>query len=204
MQFIFCGFLFAQQTYDLPFASKDNSIELTVVNKSNEEAKEITVKAVNLPKWIIMDNAEEIIQSIKAREEAAAVFAFSINKEAPVNEQTSLNFLIKNKNGEQWNKEILVEVNPPDKYEMFQNYPNPFNPATTIGYQLPVKSNIKLKIYDMLGKEMVTLVNKTEEAGFHKVEWNAQTYASGIYIYQLSAKSERKEEYFRKKMIVIK
>ncbi len=204
MQFIFCGFLFAQQPYDLPFASKDNSIELAVVNKSNEEVKEITVKAINLPKWIIIENAEEIIQSIKPVEEAAAFFSFSVNKEAPVNKQTILNFLIKNTNGEEWYKEILVKVCPPDKYELYQNYPNPFNPVTTISYQLPVKSNIELKIYDMLGKEMVTLVNITEDAGYHKLEWNAQPFASGIYFYQLSAKSEGKKELLRKKMMVIK
>ena len=167
MQFIFYGFLFAQQPYDLPFASKDNSIELAVVNKSNEEVKGITVIANNLPLWITMDCNEQVIQSIKPEAEAAVVFNFSIEKESPVNKQTILNFLIKNKNGEEWNKEILVKVRPPDKYELYQNYPNPFNPITTISYQLPVKSNIELKIYDMLGKEMVTLVNKTEDAGYH-------------------------------------
>jgi len=204
MQFIFCGFLFAQQPYDLPFASEDNSIELAVVNKSNVEVKGITVIANNMPRWITMDSNEQVIQSIKPEAEAAAVFNFSIEKEAPVNKQTMLNFLIKNKNGEEWYKEIIVKVCPPDKYELFQNYPNPFNPVTTISYQLPVKSNLKLKIYDLLGKEIITLVNGIEDAGYHKVEWNAQPFASGIYFYQLIAKSEGKEELFRKKMMVVK
>jgi len=82
--------------------------------------------------------------------------------------------------------------NLPDKYELNQNYPNPFNPITSIRYALPEQSMVKLTIYDMLGKEVVTLVNQAEEAGYKSVDWNGlnqhgQLVSTGIYFYRIQA-----------------
>ncbi|MCW8803518.1 MAG: T9SS type A sorting domain-containing protein, partial [Ignavibacteriaceae bacterium] len=68
-----------------------------------------------------------------------------------------------------------------------QNYPNPFNPSTTISFQVPVESNVSLKVYDMLGNEVATLVNETKTAGEYDIDFNAATIASGIYFYRLQA-----------------
>ncbi len=205
IQLLISGFLTAQQPYTLPFASKDNSIELTVVNKSVQEVKEVLVQAEELPQWVKMNTNQYIIHSIKPEEEIVASFSFSVNKEAPVNKETILQFRIVSKAGETWKKEIAITVAPPDKFELYQNYPNPFNPVTTISYQVPANSNVTIKVYDVLGKETATLVKEMKEAGYYKVEWNAQGNASGTYVYQLIAKSsEGKEEIFRKKMMVVK
>ncbi len=69
---------------------------------------------------------------------------------------------------------------------LFQNYPNPFNPTTTISYQLPKSSQVDLSIYTLLGQKLATLVNKKQQAGTYKIEWNATGFASGIYIYKIS------------------
>jgi photosystem II stability/assembly factor-like uncharacterized protein len=80
----------------------------------------------------------------------------------------------------------------PDKFEqptsifLYQNYPNPFNPTTVITYQLTVSSYITLKIYDILGREVATLVNEEKKAGSYAVNFNANRLASGIYFYQLT------------------
>jgi hypothetical protein len=66
------------------------------------------------------------------------------------------------------------------------NYPNPFNPSTVIRYQLSVKSFTSLKIYDILGREMKTLVNENMEAGKYEIQFNASNLASGIYFYRLT------------------
>jgi len=68
-----------------------------------------------------------------------------------------------------------------------QNYPNPFNPTTTIEYQLSEASHVLLEVYNILGSKVVTLVNSNKEAGYHKVEWDASVYSSGIYFYSLRA-----------------
>ena len=72
-------------------------------------------------------------------------------------------------------------------YSLEQNYPNPFNPSTTIEFNLQEKSFVSLKVYDVLGKEVATLVNGVQEAGANEVTFNASDLASGMYIYKLEA-----------------
>jgi len=75
----------------------------------------------------------------------------------------------------------------PQKYALFQNYPNPFNPSTTIKYQLPEKSLVTLKVYDLLGNLVKSLVNNEQEAGSYEVVFDASDYSSGIYFYTITA-----------------
>ncbi len=75
----------------------------------------------------------------------------------------------------------------PNKYELSQNYPNPFNPTTKINFSLPKQGLVTLKIYDMLGKEISTLVNEIRTAGVYSVDFNAANLSSGAYFYQISA-----------------
>ena len=77
----------------------------------------------------------------------------------------------------------------PNDYLLNQNYPNPFNPTTTISYQIPQNSHVILKVYNILGKEVATLVNGQEAAGKYQINFNASNLASGIYLYQLRAGS---------------
>lgn len=67
------------------------------------------------------------------------------------------------------------------------NYPNPFNPTTTINYQLPENGFVTIKVYDLLGKEIASLVNENKSAGYYKVEFNASKLTSGVYIYTINA-----------------
>ncbi len=75
----------------------------------------------------------------------------------------------------------------PLQFALAQNYPNPFNPTTVISYQLPVAGKILLKVYDVLGREVATLVNEVRQAGNHSVQRNAQGMASGVYFYRITA-----------------
>jgi hypothetical protein len=88
----------------------------------------------------------------------------------------------------------------PTIFELAQNYPNPFNPSTTIKYQLPISSKVTLKMYDVLGNEVITLLNEEKEAGAYEVIFNASNYSSGIYFYRLQAGSFVET----KKMILLK
>jgi hypothetical protein len=76
----------------------------------------------------------------------------------------------------------------PTGFALSQNYPNPFNPSTTIDYELPRTSHVTLIVYDMLGRQVVTLVNGVEEPGHKSVEWNAANFASGVYFCTLQAR----------------
>jgi hypothetical protein len=79
--------------------------------------------------------------------------------------------------------------NIPKDYSLNQNYPNPFNPTTLIKYQIPESGFVSLKVYDILGNEVETLVNETENAGSYEIKFNGSDLSSGIYFYQLRTKN---------------
>jgi len=83
----------------------------------------------------------------------------------------------------------VIEVNAglPKTFALEQNYPNPFNPTTVISYQLPVASEVSLKVYDVLGREVMTLVNGRQDAGAYNITLNAANLSSGVYFYRLQA-----------------
>jgi photosystem II stability/assembly factor-like uncharacterized protein len=82
---------------------------------------------------------------------------------------------------------VKQKPDSPNSFALFQNYPNPFNPTTAVGYQLPVNSFVTLKVYDILGREIKTLVNERQSAGTHSVSFNAGSMSSGIYFYRIQA-----------------
>ncbi len=81
--------------------------------------------------------------------------------------------------------DVVDEPSTPTTITLHQNYPNPFNPVTVINYQLQTKSDVVLKIYDVLGREVVTLVDETQSAGNNSVRWDASNMPSGVYYYRL-------------------
>jgi hypothetical protein len=86
-----------------------------------------------------------------------------------------------------YSKTAEVNVNTPVVYELSQNYPNPFNPSTSIKFAIPQAGNVSLKVYNMLGQEVKTLVNGFREAGSHTVNFNADNLNSGLYFYKLES-----------------
>jgi hypothetical protein len=95
---------------------------------------------------------------------------------------------------------VEQRINQAHDFLLDQNYPNPFNPNTTISYLLPGTNHVHLKIIDLLGREVVTLVNEVKSPGKYSVVWNADQFPSGIYFYQLTADGNS----FTKKMILLK
>jgi hypothetical protein len=75
----------------------------------------------------------------------------------------------------------------PKVYSLSQNFPNPFNPVTKINFTLPKQGFVTLKIYDVLGREVRTLVNEVKSAGSYAVDFNASEYSSGVYFYRLES-----------------
>jgi hypothetical protein len=80
-----------------------------------------------------------------------------------------------------------IPANLPTQFSLSANYPNPFNPTTTIRFNIPKQSPVTLTIFDLLGREIATLVNETLNAGVYNTDWNAENYASGVYFYCLKA-----------------
>ena len=99
----------------------------------------------------------------------------------------------------------------PTSFALLQNYPNPFNPTTTIRYALPVQSTVTLRVFDVIGREVATLVSGTVSAGYHDVAWSTISssgafLASGIYFYRIEARPTDGSDAFvqLKKMMLLK
>jgi hypothetical protein len=91
-----------------------------------------------------------------------------------------------------WKRDKTVDVHDdnyyiPEGFNLYQNYPNPFNPATTIKYDIVKTQEVKLTVYDILGREIATLVNTQQQPGSYEVSWDASNFASGIYFYTLTS-----------------
>ena len=107
-----------------------------------------------------------------------------------------------------WGKTVGVTktINSiPEAYALTQNYPNPFNPATLINYQLPVASNVTLKVFDVLGREISTLVDGMKEAGSYSVSFDASRVSSGVYFAQIAGQGKNGQSFQKMiKMVLMK
>jgi hypothetical protein len=104
-----------------------------------------------------------------------------------------------------YSDEVEVEVIAPASFSLDQNYPNPFNPSTRISFSLAVDSKVSLKIFDVLGQEVASLINQDLTQGVHTYDFNAAGINSGVYFYKLEATGVNGNEFTDvKKMILVK
>jgi len=100
----------------------------------------------------------------------------------------------------EYSNEVEINVGIPLNFSVDQNFPNPFNPLTTIKFAIPISGNVKISIFNSLGENVETLLDKFFNAGYHTIDWNASKYSSGVYYYRLE--SGKYSEV--KKMILLK
>ena len=185
------GFLItiqAQTVYEVQPGIKGNQIKLTVSNISETDAaQDVNVTLSKQSSFIVFKNETATIETIEPGKENLITFAFDINRNAPINKKDTVDFIITSSDGIMMMKSFIFSYTPPKEFKLEQNFPNPFNPTTTIQYQLPKATRVTLKVYDMLGSEVTTLVNEVQEAGYKEVKFNGIGYASGMYIYRLQA-----------------
>ena len=190
---------------EIPFASKNNTMELSVENTTCMNASNINVEVGDAPAWLMFSTRTFRIGEMAGNEEKIATLTFSVDKFAPIGQEQSLTVRVKSSTGQSWTKEIKAKVSPPEKFELYQNYPNPFNPTTTISYQLSANSKLSLKIYDILGREVLTLAEGEQQVGYHQAVFDASRMASGVYIYRIVyADALGKQSSAQKRMLLLK
>ena len=167
--------------HHLNFGSSANTIELAV--SGSGETQVLDVESQGVPDWLSLIPAR---QKLILGKTATVRFTLAVKRTAPVNKETTISFLLQSA-GQQWIKDIAVLVEPPKTFELFQNFPNPFNPTTVISYQLPMGSRVKLKVYNLLGQEITTLIDQEEPVGYHEATFDANRYSSGMYVYRMTA-----------------
>jgi hypothetical protein len=178
----------AQTIYEVQPGTKGNEIKLTVANVSETNpANNVNVVLTRKSSALSFSKETETIELIEAKSEAEALFTFDINRNASVNKKDTIYFMITDANGLMMTKSFIFSYTGPKEFKLEQNFPNPFNPTTKIQYQLPTDSRVTLKVYDILGSEVATLVNEEQEEGYKEVQFNGSNIASGMYVYRLTA-----------------
>jgi len=136
----------------------------------------------------------------KGNSTSAISYEFKDNNLAPGKYKYRLRQTDFNGNFQYYNLSGEVQIGVPAKYDLSQNYPNPFNPMTKISYALPQDGFVTLKIYDVVGREVKTLVNEFKKASSYSIDFNASELTSGVYYYKLSSENFSSV----KKMLLIK
>jgi FlgD Ig-like domain len=183
-----------QRTWDVPFASRGNTVSLTVANNASIDASQVSVILKDPPDWLVFEATKAFLKDITAGDSKDAEFSFSVERKAPVGEVAVLEAVISTSSGQEWSKEISVRVSPPKEYKLYDNFPNPFNPSTKIAFELPKASHLRLGIYDMVGREVRVLVDGSYPPGYTELLWdgrnnNGLEVASGVYFYRIATEN---------------
>jgi hypothetical protein len=197
----------AQTVYPVPADSKGNQIILTVANESKTTAAQnLQVQVQKGSSAIAFAQSSASVKNIPIGKEFDVAFKFDVIREARIGKNDTLLFLITDSTGASWTKSVIVSYVGPKVYKLEQNFPNPFNPSTMIYYDLPQESHVRIMVYDILGREVRSLVDEQESAGYQKVRFDVQGVASGVYIYRMQAHPLKGGKTFSdvKKMVVLK
>lgn len=205
---LFTTLSIAQQTYELTPGVKGNQIVLQLSNiSSTESAEKVEVRLIRQSANLKFNTSEVNVKNLNKAEEREAAFSFDVNYAADISKQDTVEFLITCGNATDngnpsprdktihLTKQFIFTYAQPKEFKLEQNYPNPFNPTTRIRYTIAPPNlpegealrKVTLKIYDVLGNEVATLVNEEKPAGYYEVEFNASSIASGVYIYRLTS-----------------
>jgi len=176
-------------------------IKLTLKNNgATAPATDIEARLIGPEPWVdfLIDNRPYDDIASGGAVECNTSYTFDISDDCPVGTEIPFEIEISSDGNVFWTDTFSITVvtptavpdehkNIPRAFELKQNYPNPFNPSTTIRFDLPKSSFVALKIFDVLGREVTTLINEKRPAGKYAVEWNSKGLPSGIYLYQLNA-----------------
>lgn len=109
-----------------------------------------------------------------------------------------------NGNYEYYELGTAVKIEPPKNFDMSQNYPNPGNPKCKINFEMPVNGNVTIKLYDITGSEVYTLLNENREADYYTIEFDGSNIASGVYFYRIIASGTGQSFTKTMKMVIVK
>jgi hypothetical protein len=188
--------------------SKDNRIILSVANASLTTAIDsLRVRLERHPAAVSVSQPLKIVHNILPGKESDCEFMFSIDRTAKPNAQDTLDFTVSDGRTIMGWETIVIKYKGPGEYLLEQNFPNPFNPATKIYYQLPFPSRVTLKLYDILGREVKSLFDGSQDAGYQESTFDGTNSSTGVYFLRMVAESTAgpKTRYVNvKKMLFVK
>jgi len=160
------------------------SVNLTWVTQTEKNSNKFDVQRelVN-SEWITLGSVKAAVLSNSTKQ-----YSYTDNKLQSGKYQYRLK-IIDNDGSFEYSKAIEVDISSPKEFKLSQNYPNPFNPETKIVYNIPIDGVVKLIVYDIMGKEVVSLVNENKKAGVYDVSFDGSRFASGVYFCRMTAKN---------------
>ncbi|MBK8551427.1 MAG: T9SS type A sorting domain-containing protein [Ignavibacteria bacterium] len=161
-------------------SKRDVTLNWTTSSESNNSGFEIERSSNNV--WTKVGNVAG-----NGTVNSASSYSFTDRGLATGNYNYRLKQIDFNGNFEYFNLSNEINIGIPSSYDMSQNYPNPFNPSTTINFDVPTDGNVSIRLFDMSGKEVATLVNEVKTAGYYSVNFNASSLSSGVYFYNISS-----------------
>ncbi|TET47254.1 T9SS type A sorting domain-containing protein [candidate division TA06 bacterium] len=201
LPFVVLGLLLSQpQTsiaaWEVEQGSRGNELLLQVRNSQRQNLQEVVVEVDQSPGWIQFGTGEVVVGEVLVPEEMQdAIFLFDVAEEAPLGAKGNIKLLVKC-SAESWRKEVAVTVIPstslPTVNALHQSSPNPSRRSPVIGYQLSKRAQTTLKVYNLAGRLVKTLVNDAQKAGYYRVEWHGndeqgRQMPGGVYFYRLQA-----------------
>lgn len=212
MRLLFCFFMLVPSpasaqpdvVHHVPFAAGGNTLALTVVNTAEEHATAATVTLADAPAWLAVTPDEVKFDSLAAGEEALASFSFDVAPEAPVGEAAAVRFTITTADGQAVEKSVWLEVSAPAVFRVDGAYPNPARAQTTFAYELPRAAEVRLAVYDVLGRRVAEVVREEQGAGRHEVPWSADGLASGLYVWRLAVEDAAGRQVAQHKLTLVR
>ncbi|WP_304130470.1 T9SS type A sorting domain-containing protein [Ignavibacterium album] len=176
--------------YQLTPGTKNNQLILELFNQSETlAANNIKVILVKVPSHLVFTSDIRELTSLQPSELKEIKMSFDVLRNINSLAEDTLMIIITGSDNILYEKSFIFNYTIPKEFKLEQNYPNPFNPLTKIRYEVPIKSKISLKVFDILGKEIMILVDQIQDAGYYEIDFNASGLSSGIYFSRLESDS---------------
>jgi hypothetical protein len=178
----------------VPADTKENRLMVTVENASTwSDAESLQVRILRSPRGVTFNPLEVRAGRVEHGRSADIALVFDVDRDVPLDRPDTVVLGIAAGGEPLWQKSLVWLFTGPARYNLEQNFPNPFNPVTTIRFALPEQAQVMLSVFDVLGREIRTLIDAPLDRGYRSVEWDARTDAglpagTGVYFLRLHAR----------------
>ncbi len=163
--------------YQLTPGTKNNQLILELFNQSETlVANNIKVILEKVPSSLVFTSDIRELTSLQPSELKEIQMSFDVIRNINSSAVDTLKIIVSDSDNILFEKSFIFNYTTPKEFNLEQNYPNPFNPLTKIRYEVPIKSKISLKVFDILGKEIMTLVDQVQDAGYYEIDSMRQDF----------------------------
>ncbi len=181
---------YAQTVYELTPGTKNNQLILELSNQSETlAANNIKVLLEKVPSSLVFTSDYKEAVSLEPSELKQIHLSFDVLMNIGSYSEDTLIIILTDSDKIMLEKYFIFKYTITKEFNLEQNYPNPFNPLTKIRYEVPIRSKISLKVFDVLGREIKALVDEIQDAGYYEFEFDASGLSSGIYFSRLESDS---------------